>query len=95
LANTAPVYARLAAPVGSDPVAIFNGTTALTTILNDCVAVCEGLLVAACTVNVKLPAVVVVPETRPVEETEKPGGRTPDTNNHVGEGGPLATSCCA
>lgn len=58
-------------------------------------AVCEGLVVAACTVNVKLPAVVVVPEIVPDDEIEKPGGRTPDRNNHVGDGGPLATSVCA
>jgi hypothetical protein len=95
LAKTPCEYARPTEPFASDPVTIFNGRTALTTTLNDCVAVCEGLVVVACTLKVKLPDVVVVPETRPVEETEKPGGRTPDINNHVGDGGPLATSCCA
>ena len=60
--------------------------------VNDCVAVCVGFEVDACTVKGELPDVVGVPDSEPDDERVMPGGRAPETTVHEGEGGPLATS---
>ena len=65
-----------------------------TTTVNDCVAVCVGFEVDACTVKGELPDVVGVPDSKPDDERVMPGGRgaDPETTVHEGDGGPLATS---
>jgi len=63
-----------------------------TTTVNDCVAVCVGFEVDACTVKRKLPDVVGVPDSEPDDERVMPGGRAPEPTAHEGDGGPVATS---
>ena len=63
-----------------------------TTRVNDCVVVCVGFVVAACTVKAKLPDVVGVADSEPDDERVMPGGRAPEPTAHEGDGGPVATS---
>ena len=64
----------------------------LTITVNDCCAVCVGLLLVTCAVKLKIPGVFGVPMSEPEADRDIPGGRIPEKTDHDGEGGPFAVS---